>query len=255
MGCDLQETTAQSGAGQKKTHGQHPEQPGHTPGGHERPRSPLPGMDPAVPKATLKVLGLSAGLLVLVAAVTVSVAVLLWRSEALGMLRGCRERAANESRVLELRLAELEQDRARLQRAVAESARAEDARRRELAQARQEGKKLNSSLASCRERAARLEANATALRDEALALRRERAELARKNAALQEELAQGTEEAKELRRWLEEAEEQRRTLRARGEKCEARQKELEKNLRDNAAEVEAQRRRRVGSRTARRRKG
>lgn len=153
MGCDLQETTAQSGAGQKKTHGQHPEQPGHTPGGHERPRSPLPGMDPAVPKATLKVLGLSVGLLVLVAAVTVSVAVLLWRSEALGMLRGCRERAANESRVLELRLAELEQDRARLQRAVAESARAEDVRRRELAQARQEGKKLNSSLASCRERA------------------------------------------------------------------------------------------------------
>lgn len=45
-----------------------------------------------------------------------------------------------------------------------------------------------------------------------------------------EELAQGTEEAKELRRRLEEAEEQRRTLRARGEKCEARQKELEKNL-------------------------
>lgn len=109
-------------------------------------------MDPAVPKATLKVLGLCAGLLVLVAAVTVSVAVLLWRSEALGMLRGCRERAANESRVLELRLAELEQERARLQRAAAESARAEDARRRELAQARQEGKKLNSSLASCRER-------------------------------------------------------------------------------------------------------
>lgn len=137
----------------KKPHGQHPEQPRHTPGGHERPRSPLPGMDPAVPKATLKVLGLSVGLLVLVAAVTVSVAVLLWRSEALGMLRGCRERAANESRVLELRLAELEQERARLQRAAAESARAEDARRRELAQARQEGKKLNSSLASCRERA------------------------------------------------------------------------------------------------------
>lgn len=110
-------------------------------------------MDPAVPKATLKVLGLCVALLVLVAAVTVSVAVLLWRSEALGMLRGCRERAANESRVLELRLAELEQDRARLQRAAAESARAEDARRRELAQAREEGEKLNSSLASCRERA------------------------------------------------------------------------------------------------------
>lgn len=110
-------------------------------------------MDPAVPKATLKVLGLCAVLLVLVAAVTVSVAVMVWRSEAMGKLRGCQERAANDSRVLGNRLAELERERARLQRAAAAGARAEDALRRELAQARGHGKKVNASLASCRERA------------------------------------------------------------------------------------------------------
>ncbi|KAM6231659.1 uncharacterized protein M6G45_015180 [Spheniscus humboldti] len=110
-------------------------------------------MDPAVPKATLKVLGLCVVLLVLVAAVTVSVAVMVWRSEAVGKLRGCRERAANESRELGNRVAELERERARLQREVAASTRAEDALQREIAQARGDGKKLNASLASCWEQA------------------------------------------------------------------------------------------------------
>lgn len=121
----------------------------------ERASSPVSqsGMDPAVPKATLKVLGLCVMLLVLVAAVTVSVAVMVWRSEAVGKLRGCRERAANESRELGNRVAELERDRSRLRQAAAAAARAEDALRRELAQARGDGKKLNVSLASCRERA------------------------------------------------------------------------------------------------------
>lgn len=128
----------------------HPRQPPP-----ERASSPVSpsGMDPAVPKATLKVLGLCVMLLVLVAAVTVSVAVMVWRSEAVGKLRGCRERAANESRELGNRVAELERDRTRLQQAAAAAARAEDALRRELAQARGDGKKLNVSLASCRERA------------------------------------------------------------------------------------------------------
>ncbi|XP_074933795.1 coiled-coil domain-containing protein 194 [Phalacrocorax aristotelis] len=200
-------------------------------------------MDPTVPKATLKVLGLCAVLLVLVAAVTVSVAVMVWRSEAVGKLRGCRERAANESRELGNRVAELERERARLQQAAAAGARVEDALRREIAQARGNGKKLNASLASCRERAATLEANATALQDEVLGLRREQAELARGKAALQEELARGEEQVLGLRQRLEEAAEQRRVLRARGEQCEARQKELEATLRGYAAEVDALRRR------------
>ncbi|XP_074783806.1 coiled-coil domain-containing protein 194 [Athene noctua] len=200
-------------------------------------------MDPAVPKATLKVLGLCAALLVLVAAVTVSVAVMVWRSEAVGKLRGCRERAANESRELGNRLAELERERSRLQRAAAAGARAEGALRRELAQARGDAKKFNVSLAACRERAARLEVKVAALGDEALALRHERAELARDKAALQEEVARGEEQALGLGQRLEEAAEQRRALRARGEQCEARQRELEAALRDYAAEVDALRRR------------
>ncbi|XP_033926799.1 uncharacterized protein [Melopsittacus undulatus] len=101
-------------------------------------------MDPAVPRATLKVLALCAALLVLVAAVTVAVAVMVWRSEALGKLRGCRERAANESRELGNAVAELEQERARMQRV-------QDALRRELAQAHGDSKKINGSLVSCRE--------------------------------------------------------------------------------------------------------
>ncbi|XP_065515090.1 uncharacterized protein LOC136003396 [Lathamus discolor] len=103
-------------------------------------------MDPAVPRATLKVLGLCAALLVLVAAVTVAVAVMVWHSEAVGKLRGCQERAANESRELGNAVAELERERVRLQRA-------QDALRRELAQAHGDSKKLNGSLVSCRERA------------------------------------------------------------------------------------------------------
>lgn len=130
----------------------HPGQP--PPEQASDPVPPLPpGMDPAVPKATLKVLGLCAVLLVLVAAVTVAVAVMVWRSEAVGKLRGCRERAANESRELGNRVAELERERARLQRAAAAGEQAEDALRRELARLRGDGKKLNASLASCRERA------------------------------------------------------------------------------------------------------
>ncbi|XP_021234048.1 rootletin-like isoform X3 [Numida meleagris] len=225
--------------------------PGAT--GHVARHRPLvPSMDPAVPRATLKALGLCTLLVLLVAAVTAAVAVLLWRSEALGKLRGCRERAANESRALELRLAQLERERDRLQRAAQEREREEDALRRELGRAREDGEKLSSSLRSCREQAARLEANVTALRDEVRGLRRERAELSRRNAALQEELAQGAERALGLQQRLEEAAEQRRALRARGERCEERQRELEATLRDRAAELDALRRR-LGPRTARRR--
>ncbi|XP_058715040.1 trichohyalin-like [Poecile atricapillus] len=103
-------------------------------------------MDPAVPRATLKVLALCAALLLLVAAVTVAVAVSLWRSEALGKLRGCRERAANESRELGERLEELERQRERLERDG-------DALRRELERARGDSRRDNDSLVSCRERA------------------------------------------------------------------------------------------------------
>lgn len=103
-------------------------------------------MDPAVPRATLKVLALCAALLVLVAAVTVAVAVMVWRSEALGKLRGCRERAANESRELGERLEELQRQRDKLHRDG-------DTLRRELARARGDSDRDSARLASCRERA------------------------------------------------------------------------------------------------------
>nr|WLT67959.1 coiled-coil domain-containing 194 splice variant L.Gg [synthetic construct] len=217
-------------------------------------------MDPTVPRATLKAMGLCTLLVLLVAAVTAAVAVLLWRSEALGKLRGCRERAANESRALELRVAQLERERDRLQRMADERGREEDALRRELSRVRKDGEKLSSGLRSCRERAARMETNITALQDEVRGLRRERAELSRRNAALQEELAQGAERALGLQRRLEETAEQRRALRARGERCEERQRDLEAmdykddddKLRDRTAELDALQRR-LGPRTARRR--
>ncbi|XP_057254407.1 coiled-coil domain-containing protein 177-like isoform X1 [Pezoporus wallicus] len=202
-------------------------------------------MDPTVPRATLKVLGLCAALLVLVAAVTVAVAVMVWRSEAVGKLRGCREQAANASRELGNAVAELERERARLQRA-------QDALRRELAQAHGDSKKLNGSLVSCRERAARLVANVTALGEEVLALQRERDELARGKAALEGELARGEEQALGLQQQLEQAMEQQRALRARRERCEARHRDLEATLRDYAAQVDALRRQARNRATGRR---
>ncbi|XP_039558436.1 putative ciliary rootlet coiled-coil protein 2 isoform X1 [Passer montanus] len=193
-------------------------------------------MDPAVPRATLKVLALCAALLVLVAAVTVAVAVSLWRSEALGQLQGCRERAVNESRELGTHLGELERDRERLRSDG-------DTLRRELARAQGDSARDNASLVSCRERAARLEANVTALGNELVALRRERAELAGDKVTLQEEVARGAEQARGLRRRLQEALEQQRELWERRERCEGRQRELQDSLRDYAAELEALRRR------------
>ncbi|KQK77379.1 paramyosin-like isoform X1 [Amazona aestiva] len=148
---------------------------------------------------------------------------MVWRSEAVGKLRGCRERAANESLELGNAVAKLERERARLQRV-------QDALRRELAQAHGDSEKLNGSLVSCQERAARLVANATALGDELLALQRERDELARGKEALEGELAQGKEQALGLRQQLEQAMEQQRALRARGERCEARHRDLEATL-------------------------
>ncbi|XP_066061509.1 uncharacterized protein [Chamaea fasciata] len=103
-------------------------------------------MDPAVPRATLKVLALCAALLALVAAVTVAVAVMVWRSEALGQLRGCRERAANESRELGERLQELRRQRDGLRRDG-------DTLRQELQRARGDSGRDKASLASCRQRA------------------------------------------------------------------------------------------------------
>jgi len=125
---------------------------GHT-AWHRAAPSRVPSMDPTVPRATLKAMGLCTLLVLLVAAVTAAVAVLLWRSEALGKLRGCRERAANESRALELRVAQLERERDRLQRMADERGREEDALRRELSRVRKDGEKLSSGLRSCRERA------------------------------------------------------------------------------------------------------
>ncbi|XP_048783848.1 ribonuclease Y-like isoform X2 [Lagopus muta] len=234
MGCDRRETTAWSSWA------------------HCVALSHVPSMDPAVPRATLKAMGLCTLLVLLVAAVTAAVAVLLWRSEALGKLRGCQERAANESRALELRVAQLEMELNRLQHVADERRREEDALRRELSRVRKDGEKLSSSLRSCRVQAARLEANITALQDEVQGLRRDRAELSHRNAAQREELAQGAELALGLQQRLEEMAEQRRALRARGERCEERQRELEATLKDRAAELDALRRR-LGPRTARRR--
>lgn len=132
MGCDRRETTAWSSWA------------------HCVALSHVPSMDPAVPRATLKAMGLCTLLVLLVAAVTAAVAVLLWRSEALGKLRGCQERAANESRVLELRVAQLEMELDRLQHVADERRREEDALRRELSRVRKDGEKLSSSLRSCR---------------------------------------------------------------------------------------------------------
>lgn len=113
-------------------------------------------MDPSATKAILRVLGLCVVLLLLVAAATVSVAVMVWHSEAVRKLQGCREQAANETAMLGGRVAELERDRAELRARLEEGARREKLLQRQLGAAKDEGRKLNTTLLSCWEHVVRL---------------------------------------------------------------------------------------------------
>ncbi|CAM5136934.1 unnamed protein product [Natator depressus] len=209
-------------------------------------------MDPAVAKATLKVLGLCVVLLFLVAAVTVSVAVMMRHSEAAQKLQGCRERAANETSALGGRVAELERDVAELTGRLQEDAQKEKQLQRQLGQAKDEGRKLNATLLSCQEHESTLSANVTALRNALAAIQLEGTEMDTRNIALQAQLTQWQGKATEQAQQLEEALQQHQASEARRGRCEAQQSELQRSMRDYRAEIDSLQRR-LSSRATRRR--
>ncbi|CAM4713733.1 unnamed protein product [Caretta caretta] len=204
-------------------------------------------MDPAVAKATLKVLGLCVVLLFLVAAVTVSVAVMMWHSEAAQKLQGCRERAANETSALGGRVAKLERDVAELTGRLQEDAQKEKQLRRQLGQAKDEGRKLNATLLSCLEHESTLSANVTALRNALAAIQLEGTEMDTRNIALQAQLTQWQGKATEQVQRLAEALQQHQASEARRGRCEA-----QRSMRDYRAEIDSLQRR-LSSRATRRR--
>lgn len=106
-------------------------------------------MEPSATRATLKVLGLCALLLLLVAAVTISVAVMVRQSEAARQLRGCQERASNETAALTSRVAELEQERTRREKQLEKLAQREKDLQKQLNQAKEGKKRLNATLMGC----------------------------------------------------------------------------------------------------------
>ncbi|XP_050790058.1 coiled-coil domain-containing protein 194 isoform X2 [Gopherus flavomarginatus] len=209
-------------------------------------------MDPSVTKATLKVLGLCVVLLFLVAAVMVSVAVMMWHSEAVRMLQGCREQAANETSALGGRVAELERDVAELTGRLQEDAQKKKQLQRQLGQAMDESRKLKATLLSCRERESMLSANMTALRNTLAAIQLEGTEMDTRNIALQAELTQWQGKATEQELRLEEALQQHQASETRRGQCEARQSELQRSIRDYRAEIESLQRQ-LSSRATRRR--
>nr|XP_048686885.1 uncharacterized protein LOC125627117 [Caretta caretta] len=204
-------------------------------------------MDPAVAKATLKVLGLCVVLLFLVAAVTVSVAVMMWHSEAAQKLQGCRERAANETSALGGRVAKLERDVAELTGRLQEDAQKEKQLRRQLGQAKDEGRKLNATLLSCLEHESTLSANVTALQNALAAIQLEGTEMDTRNIALQAQLTQWQGKATEQVQRLAEALQQHQASEARRGRCEA-----QRSMRDYRAEIDSLQRR-LSSRATRRR--
>ncbi|CAI7935567.1 Hypothetical predicted protein, partial [Podarcis lilfordi] len=97
-------------------------------------------IDPSAVKATLKVLGLCAVLLLVLAAVTVSVAVMAWHSKRLANSGGAGSRVA-----------ELERERAKREKQLEKLAQREKDLQKQLGQAKESRKRLNATLMGCLE--------------------------------------------------------------------------------------------------------
>ncbi|KAJ6664318.1 hypothetical protein lerEdw1_008537 [Lerista edwardsae] len=210
-------------------------------------------MDPSATKATLKVLGLCAILLLLVAAVTVSVAVMVWHTEAARQLKACHERASNETVVLIERVAELERERAERGKQLEKWAQREKELQRQLSQAKEGKKRLNATLITCRENTTLLNTNLSVLRNEMFALQAEGTERDSQNGALQVEMARWQDQVTGLQEQLESVVGKQAAAEAEKEHCEARQNALQESLHSYQAEIASLQRRLRANSSARRR--
>lgn len=108
-------------------------------------------------KATLRILALCFVLLLLVAAVTVAVALLARHAESARRLQACQERAANETAALANRVAQLEGERAQRAKELEKLARREKDLQRQLGLAKEGRKRLDATLTGCLENVVREE--------------------------------------------------------------------------------------------------
>ncbi|XP_061457035.1 myosin-2 heavy chain, non muscle-like [Rhineura floridana] len=200
-------------------------------------------MDPSATKATLKALGLCAVLLVVVAAITVSVAVMVWRSEAARQLKACRERVSNETAALTDRVAELEKERAGHGKQLDKLAQREKDLQKQLSQAKGGQKRLNATLMGCLENVTLLDANLSALRNEMSTLQAEGMEMDSRNSALLVERAQWQQKVAGLEERLESAAGGRAAAEAEREHCDAREKALQESVQSYLSEIASLQRR------------
>ncbi|XP_026526599.1 uncharacterized protein LOC113414097 [Notechis scutatus] len=204
-------------------------------------------MEPSATRATLKVLGLCALLLLLVAAVTISVAVMVRQSEAARQLRGCQEQASNETAALTLRVADLEQERTRREKQLEKLAQREKDLQKQLNQAKEGKKRLNATLMGCLDNMIHLNANLSALHNEMSTLQAEGMKMDSQNGALLVEMTK-------LEEKLDEAIGARDVVEAEKGHCEAREKALHESMHSYLAEIASlQQRLQVRSSSARRR--
>ncbi|KAJ1085764.1 hypothetical protein NDU88_005889 [Pleurodeles waltl] len=158
-------------------------------------------MSPSSIKSALRPLGLSVVLLLLAAAVVVSVAVVVWNSDAARQWRRCQARAKNETG----RLVELEEEARGLRKRLEESAGRETHLLSQLDQASQGLRQLNGTLAACQNQVDILGRNLTALENATTAALTEYTEAEARNDALQADLDRWKAQAAELTLELEEA--------------------------------------------------
>ncbi|XP_034975847.1 uncharacterized protein LOC118087373 isoform X2 [Zootoca vivipara] len=200
-------------------------------------------MDPSTVKATLKVLGLCAVLLLALAAVTVSVAVMAWHSEAARQVRRCREQLANETAALGDKVAELEWERAGREKQLEKLAQREKDLQKQLGQAKENRKRLNATLMGCLENVTLLDANLTALHGEMFTLQ---VEMDSRNSALLVEMSQWRQQAAGLEERLEAAAGEKAAAEAEREHCEARQTALQESVHGYLSEIASLHRRLQG---------
>ncbi|XP_028569174.2 coiled-coil domain-containing protein 194 [Podarcis muralis] len=203
-------------------------------------------MDPSAIKATLKVLGWCAVVLLVLAAVTVTVAVMAWHSEAARQLRRCREQVANETAALGDKVAELERERAGRKKQLEKLAQREKDLQKQLGQAKESRKRLNATLMDCLENVTLLDANLTALHGEMFTLQAEGVEMDSQNSALLAEMSWWRQKATGLEERLEAAAGEKAAAEAEREHCEARQAALQESVHGYLSEIASLHRRLQG---------
>ncbi|XP_069505131.1 coiled-coil domain-containing protein 194-like [Ambystoma mexicanum] len=192
-------------------------------------------------KSALRLLSMCAALLLLAAAVTVAVAVVIWNSDAARQLRQCRERARNGTAGLD----ELEDEAEHLRRSLRESVAKEKELQGQLSQADHALQQLHDTLVSCRHHAAMLSENLTSLENGTAAMRSEFMETQVRNEELEADMKKWQIQVDETGRALEGAKlgylnvtQRWQEAESQSMECRAQNTQLQDKVRNYATETE-----------------